>query len=357
MSTGRAWTRSSRRRSCPRTATRARSSPRCSPASAGPSSTIGRGSARHRRRRAGRGALLRTVAVAARRAVARPVAGTILTVADAAAAAAERGRSASHLDDALAVAEAAQQGAHEALARTPEQLDVLATAGVVDAGGQAYVLLIDVLVEVLGGPAARPLAPSAAPPPRRSADCSPPREYEVMYALRGAARRGLAALREELSVLGHSVVVVGDEAVAQVHVHLAEAGAAVEAALAGARSARCGSPPLPSGVDPVRAARCSPSSPAPGWPRPSRRSAVFRCAAAGGQLTLEELTAAADTTSATWSCCPTTWRRLEIARHLARSCAPGPPDRGHPDRGPGPGAGRDGRARADAPTSTRPWSR
>ncbi len=107
--------------------------------------------------------LLRTVAVAARRAVARPVAGTILTVADAAADAAEEALG-SHLDSALPVAEAAQQGAHEALARTPEQLEVLASAGVVDAGGQAYVLLIDVLVEVLGGPAARALAPSAAPP-------------------------------------------------------------------------------------------------------------------------------------------------------------------------------------------------
>ena len=41
--------------------------------------------------------------------------------------------------------------AREALARTPEQLAVLAAAGVVDAGGQAYVLLLDVLVEVLGG--------------------------------------------------------------------------------------------------------------------------------------------------------------------------------------------------------------
>ena len=52
---------------------------------------------------------------------------------------------------------AAQRGAHEALARTPQQLDVLASAGVVDAGGQAYVLLIDVLAEVLGGAPAQPL--------------------------------------------------------------------------------------------------------------------------------------------------------------------------------------------------------
>ena len=56
-------------------------------------------------------------------------------------------------------------------------------------------------------------------------------EYEVMYTVRGARPSDLDALRERLSELGHSVVIVGDEAIAQVHVHLGEAGAAVEAAL------------------------------------------------------------------------------------------------------------------------------
>ena len=112
--------------------------------------------------------LLRTVANAARRAVARPVAGTILTVADATADAAEDALG-DFLDDPLAVAEAARRGAHEALARTPDQLAVLAEAGVVDAGGQAFTLLIDVLVEVLGGAPAEPLAaPTDGDRPRES---------------------------------------------------------------------------------------------------------------------------------------------------------------------------------------------
>ena len=100
--------------------------------------------------------LLRLVAVAARRAVAQPVAGTILTVADDAAWAAEE-VAARQPGDALAVVQASREGARESLARTPEQLDVLASAGVVDAGGQAYVLLLDVLAEILGGAAAQPL--------------------------------------------------------------------------------------------------------------------------------------------------------------------------------------------------------
>ena len=111
--------------------------------------------------------LLRTVAIAARRAVARPVAGTILTVADAAADAAEDALT-TQAGDALAVARAAQRGGREALARTPQQLDVLAAAGVVDAGGQAYTLMVDVLVEVLGGEPAQPLSAVDPAEARRS---------------------------------------------------------------------------------------------------------------------------------------------------------------------------------------------
>ena len=176
--------------------------------------------------------LLRTVADAARRAVARPVAGTILTVAEDAARAAERAARLTP-EDPLAVARAAQTEARLALQRTPDQLEVLAAAGVVDAGGQAYALLVDALVEVLGGPAAEALDAVAAAP-RPPAVAGP--EYEVMYALRRASAEALDRLRSRLSELGESVVVVGgDDAGAgglvQVHVHVDEPGPAIEAAL------------------------------------------------------------------------------------------------------------------------------
>jgi dihydroxyacetone kinase-like predicted kinase len=103
---------------------------------------------------------------------------------------------------------------------------------VVDAGGQAYTLMVDVLVEVLGGEPAQPLSAVAPAEVRRTSHIErPPVEFEVMYAVRGANPTDLDELREELSALGHSVVIVGDQAVAQVHVHLGDAGAAVEAAL------------------------------------------------------------------------------------------------------------------------------
>ena len=73
----------------------------------------------------------------ARRAVVRPVEGTILTVASAAASGAAQG------SDLLGVVESARGEAADALARTPEMLPVLAQAGVVDAGGSGYLLLLD----------------------------------------------------------------------------------------------------------------------------------------------------------------------------------------------------------------------
>lgn len=176
--------------------------------------------------------LLRTVATAATQAVARPVAGTILTVADEAASHATRAAETSP-EDPLAVACGAQAGAREALARTTDQLEVLQRAGVVDAGGQAYVLLLDVLVEVLGGDPAVALPYDGAPAAAAggAVDDATDTEYEVMYALRGAEPDVLDGLRAELSAAGNSVVIVGDRSVAQVHVHLAVPGAAIEAGM------------------------------------------------------------------------------------------------------------------------------
>ncbi len=258
--------------------------------------------------------LLRTVAVAARRAVARPVAGTILTVADATAAAAEAALDA-HADHALAVAEAAQSGAHEALARTPEQLEVLAAAGVVDAGGQAYVLLVDVLVEVLGGAPARPLQAG----PRAVSAVRPvltPPEYEVMYALRGASDAALAELREELSEVGHSVVVVGDRTVAQVHVHLAEAGAAVEAALGRGALSQLRITALPPEASLAERAVLAVVA-GPGLAAAVESLGGVPVLNTSGDLTLEELTAAADATFGDLVVLPNDMASLEIAHHHA----------------------------------------
>src|SRR5690606_5562406 len=94
-------------------------------------------------------AALTRAAEAAYGAVMRPVEGTILTVvkeaARAAADAADGG------GDLLAVLEAARAQAAATLELTPTMLPVLAQAGVVDAGGAGFVLLLDVLLHVVDG--------------------------------------------------------------------------------------------------------------------------------------------------------------------------------------------------------------
>ncbi|NLG28775.1 MAG: DAK2 domain-containing protein, partial [Chloroflexi bacterium] len=72
--------------------------------------------------------------------VVKPVEGTILTVAREAAHAAYA--DAATGADLAHVLETAASAAEQTLARTPTMLPVLAEAGVVDAGGQGYVILL-----------------------------------------------------------------------------------------------------------------------------------------------------------------------------------------------------------------------
>ena len=172
--------------------------------------------------------------------VARPVEGTMLTVGQAAAVAA---RTAAGVDPMAlgAVARAAAEAAGEALAHTPDQLEVLHRAGVVDAGGRGLVVLLETLADVLGGvrtvAAARPRKP--APAPRITAadlEYTGP-AFEVMYLLE-AQPPAAADLRERLAGLGESVVVVGADQLWNVHVHADDAGAAVEAGVEAGRPFR-----------------------------------------------------------------------------------------------------------------------
>ncbi|GAC1442702.1 MAG: DAK2 domain-containing protein [Mycobacteriales bacterium] len=168
-------------------------------------------------------------------AVARPVEGTVLTVArEAAAAAAELGPT-----DLAAVVKAAAAAATAALARTPDQLPQLKAAGVVDAGGRGLCVLLDALEQVVTGAVGATVAPVLLIPRDRSGlvaareDGSDEFGYEVQYLLRDASDEAVAVLKEVLGGLGDSLVVVGGGPTApglhNVHVHVNDVGAAVEA--------------------------------------------------------------------------------------------------------------------------------
>lgn len=180
---------------------------------------------------------LRRAADAARAAVAHPVEGTVLTVASAAADAADGAEG-----DCGTVVLAAYEGARAALAATPRQLAVLGRAGVVDAGGRGLVTVLAALVEAVTGEAVpeetytgaagAEVCPDA---PEHVGEGGP--AYEVIYLLE-AGDAAVARLRERLDALGDSLVVVGGDGLWNVHVHVDDAGAAVEAGVEAGRPYR-----------------------------------------------------------------------------------------------------------------------
>ncbi|WP_030773517.1 MULTISPECIES: DAK2 domain-containing protein [unclassified Streptomyces] len=173
-------------------------------------------------------------------AVAHPVEGTMLTVAGAAARAGEAAGAAA--GTAVEVARAAYDGARAALAETPGQLAALGRAGVVDAGGCGLVVVFGALWQALSGqePAAEPVRGRAVPVPASPDPCAQEEDgpaYEVIYLLE-ASEAAVGELRERLDGLGDSLVVVGGDGLWNVHVHVDDPGAAVEAGVVAGRPYR-----------------------------------------------------------------------------------------------------------------------
>ncbi|MGY2064914.1 DAK2 domain-containing protein [Blastococcus sp. SYSU DS0619] len=214
---------------------------------------------------------LRKAAESAYTAVADPEEGTFLTVArssgEAAVAAVDEGRTG--LADVVL---AAADGARTALERTPGQLAVLREAGVVDAGGAGLSLVLDALVRTVTG--VQPVRPALDGPDRHHhrwqdsehAPHQPPPGpgSEVQYLLADADESSVARLHERLAALGDSLVVVGVDTPTgrewNVHVHVSDVGAAIEAGIEAGRPHRISVTPLA----PVR----------PAAPVPGRRSVV-----------------------------------------------------------------------------------
>jgi DAK2 domain fusion protein YloV len=205
---------------------------------------------------------------AAYQAVMRPVEGTILSVAKAAAGAAPPG------GDLVAVLERSRAAAADALERTPEQLPALKQAGVVDAGGAGFLLLLDAFLCVTDGRAVP--EPSPASPVSRVAAAAPPvlqdgrdavsdLRYEVMYFLE-APDGTVPAFREVWAGIGDSIVVVGGDGLWNCHIHTDDIGAAIEAALDAGRPRQIRVTDLLEQVEEERWVREAPPSPEDGGP-------------------------------------------------------------------------------------------
>jgi DAK2 domain fusion protein YloV len=162
-----------------------------------------------------------------------PVPGTIVSVLQDAARAAEH--AGAERSDLAEVVAAAADAAAVALDKTTAQLDVLADAGVVDAGGRGLLVLLDAMSTTLTGRAPHRQEYLPSPPHAHTvATTIAAPQFEVMYLLSGCDRSGVDTLRERLDRLGESVAIAASADGSghySVHVHADDAGAAVEAAL------------------------------------------------------------------------------------------------------------------------------
>tara|TARA_Y100000817_G_scaffold310101_1_gene300204 strand:+ start:703 stop:2340 length:1638 start_codon:yes stop_codon:yes gene_type:complete len=176
---------------------------------------------------------LSEAASAAYEAVGNPVEGTILTVVRETAEAAEK--AASEKLSLLPLVEIAREAAKRSLDSTPELLPVLARAGVVDAGGSGFLLMLDSLLHIIDDrPMPEPEVVTASVDSLildvHDETSNSGTRYEVMYFL-DAPDDLIPDFKKAWSEIGDSIVVVGGENIWNCHVHTNNIGAAVEAGI------------------------------------------------------------------------------------------------------------------------------
>ncbi|HHX51247.1 MAG TPA: DAK2 domain-containing protein [Clostridia bacterium] len=167
------------------------------------------------------------------RSVIKPVEGTILTVARSVAKGALEKTKAS--DDCLQVLEAALEAGEKALGKTPQMLPVLAEAGVVDAGGQGLIFILQGMIKSFY-PDFQEVRPREVVnamldviPAGGEVFASSPLEFKYCTELiiKGQEMPG-EALKQQLMDLGDSLLVVGEKDLLKVHIHTNHPGRVLE---------------------------------------------------------------------------------------------------------------------------------
>ena len=177
---------------------------------------------------------------AAYKAVMKPTEGTILTVSRVASEFARK--ACDEGKDVISDFEAAIEGAEEALAETPELLPQLKKAGVVDAGGFGFVLILKGMLSVLkDGVMIKASGVSEETETDEDASFNAAGEYEgeitFTYCTEFIVNRSKECEKEPnelrlfLETIGDCVVVVDDDEIIKVHVHTDHPGNAIENAL------------------------------------------------------------------------------------------------------------------------------
>ena len=168
---------------------------------------------------------------AAYKAVMKPAEGTVLTVSRLAAKQAVD--TAAQEKDVEKVLEEAIRAGHEALAQTIEMNPVLKKAGVVDAGGKGYLLILEgMLAEMRGEP--MPEVGDDGEPEKEKADFAMMAAEEITFAFdtvfivrKSNPDISLEPLRTYLNSIGDSLVIGEDDEAFKVHVHTNSPGSAL----------------------------------------------------------------------------------------------------------------------------------
>ena len=173
---------------------------------------------------------------AAYKAVMKPTEGTILTVARVASEYAEKAYEDGK--EPIEVFEAAMEGAEYALSQTPELLPVLKKAGVVDAGGKGFCVILDGMYSVLKNGVMIESEASSGEVKAESEERNVAGEFdgeitftyctEFIVNRNSEVDKAPAELRAELEKIGDCVVVVDDDEIIKVHVHTDHPGNAIE---------------------------------------------------------------------------------------------------------------------------------
>ena len=174
--------------------------------------------------------------VAAYTAVMKPAEGTVLTVSRLAGDRA--GRAAEENTAFEYVLGSALERAREALADTVNQNPVLKKAGVVDAGGMGFVVILQGMLDELHGiPAPADDQEPSPVPQREKADFGGFETGEIQFGYcteficSRDTQKDPEALRAFLNGLGDSLVLVDDDEIIKVHVHTNHPGKVLEEAL------------------------------------------------------------------------------------------------------------------------------
>ena len=186
---------------------------------------------------------LSAASASAYQAVLKPIEGTILTVVREASEAAKA--SAASGASLGATLRAARDAGRLSLDRTPDLLPVLKDAGVVDAGGAGFMLLLDAALNIvdgdpmplpedsIGGDAMDEPLPAMmtmkAPDSHGEVSVADLR-YEVMYFLHLEDGK-INQFKNDWGEIGDSIVVVGGDGIWNCHVHTNDIGAAIEVAI------------------------------------------------------------------------------------------------------------------------------